>query len=283
MRVLTIGSHDAHLALIPNPVDIFAFSPRSNKQLEGAFGSLPDGPVLLWIGRLESEKNAVEFIELASAVMAAHPTVSAIVIGDAPHDPGDAEAVRRSVPDELGHRFHFHEYIPYVQMPVYYSLAAATGGCFVSTSRAEAVLMVLLEAAACGCPVLATRVGGVEEIVIDGETGLLYEVGDVERGIQQLEAILADRAGTRQRVLNGLHLVRGRHAVERVGEIYARLLNDVVAETNPRGAKGVGRPSNGVSWMAARLRETTDMLRRTNSELEELAGPRGWQDPSREQ
>jgi len=284
MRVLTIGTHDAHLALIPNPVDIHAFSPRSSRQLETAFGSLPDGPVLLWIGRLEPEKNPKEFIALASAVMAARPTVSAIVIGDVvPHDPEEAQAVKGSVPAELHHRFDFHDYIPYVQIPLYYSLAAATDGCFVSTSKAEAVPMVLLEATACGCPVLTTRVGGVEEIVADEETGTLYEVGDVDGGIRQLEAILGDPAATRHRVLKGLHRVRSRHAVERSAELYARLLDDVVAEMNPDGATSVGRPNTGASWMAARLRQTTDMLRLTNSELEELAGRRGWEDPSREQ
>lgn len=283
MRVLTIGTHDAYLALIPNPLDIQAFSPRSSRQLEIAFGSLPDGPVLLWIGRLEPEKNPKEFIALASAVMAARPTVSAIVIGDVPHDPEEAQAVQESVPAELRHRFDFHDYVPYVQIPLYYSLAAATEGCFVSTSKAESVPMVLLEATACGCPVLTTRVGGVEEIVADGETGMLYNVGDVDGGIRQLEAILGDSAATRHRVLKGLHQVRSRHAVERSADLYARLLDDVVAEMNPQRATSVGRPDSGASWMAARLRQTTDMLRRTNSELEELAGRRGWEDPSREQ
>jgi len=57
--------------------------------------------------------------------------------------------------------------------------------------------MALLEAAAAGLPVVAGRTGGVPDIVADGETGLLAEVGDAARFAEAAAALLADPARRR--------------------------------------------------------------------------------------
>src|SRR5207237_10257970 len=60
------------------------------------------------------------------------------------------------------------------------------------TSRTESFCLAALEAAACGLPVVAPRVGGLPETVIDGRTGHLYEPGDEAGAARAVAGILAD-------------------------------------------------------------------------------------------
>jgi glycosyltransferase involved in cell wall biosynthesis len=61
------------------------------------------------------------------------------------------------------------------------------------TSRHEALPMVVLEAMAVGRPVVATRVGGVADVVQDGRTGLLFAVGDTDGLAAHLSTLASDR------------------------------------------------------------------------------------------
>jgi len=70
---------------------------------------------------------------------------------------------------------------------------------FVLPSRTEALSNSLMEAMACGCGVIASRVGGNPELVDDGENGLLFDVDNVEQLAEQMEALLA-RPERRQRL-----------------------------------------------------------------------------------
>src|SRR5207245_9758295 len=65
-------------------------------------------------------------------------------------------------------------------------------------SFAEALPNVLLEAAACGCPVVATRVGGVPDVVVDGETGYLIGPGDDVALADRVVALLQDTQTARR-------------------------------------------------------------------------------------
>jgi N-acetyl-alpha-D-glucosaminyl L-malate synthase BshA len=62
------------------------------------------------------------------------------------------------------------------------------------TSRAESFGLALLEAAACGVPAVAPRVGGIPEVVADGETGLLFEPGNQDQAVAALLRLVHDRA-----------------------------------------------------------------------------------------
>jgi N-acetyl-alpha-D-glucosaminyl L-malate synthase BshA len=66
------------------------------------------------------------------------------------------------------------------------------------TSRAESFCLAALEAAACGLPVVAPRVGGLPETVVDGHTGVLYEPGDEAGAARAVVALLANREPRRR-------------------------------------------------------------------------------------
>ncbi|MGE5433564.1 MAG: glycosyltransferase, partial [Candidatus Doudnabacteria bacterium] len=82
----------------------------------------------------------------------------------------------------------------------------------VVTSRAEGLGSVVLEAFASGVPVVATRAGGLPELVVDGETGLLADPGDAGGIAAAIDRILSDSALRARLVENGRSAARARSA-----------------------------------------------------------------------
>lgn len=101
---------------------------------------------------------------------------------------------------------------------------------FVLPSAKESFGLVALEAMACGVPTVGSRIGGVPEVVIDGETGFLAELGDVETMASHAIQILRDNELHRRFVQNGLHRVdKVFHAgqiVDQYEALYKRVLGE---------------------------------------------------------
>jgi glycosyltransferase involved in cell wall biosynthesis len=70
----------------------------------------------------------------------------------------------------------------------------ARAHCFVLSSRSEGLANVVVEAMACGAPIVASRCGGAEEVIEHGRTGLLYDVGDIGGLAGALEVVLTEPA-----------------------------------------------------------------------------------------
>ena len=106
------------------------------------------------------------------------------------------------------------------------------------SSRSEGAPFSILEAMAAGLPVVATDVGGVRELVADGETGLLVPAGDPARLAEALRSLLADPALRRRLGAAGHARARERFDLRALRdahlELYAR-------ELTRRGVR-VGRP-----------------------------------------
>lgn len=99
---------------------------------------------------------------------------------------------------------------------------------FVLPSQSEALSNALMEAMACGRCAVASNVGGNPELVLNGETGLLFESGDVA-GLSALLALLVGNESLRRRLAAaGMQWIRGRFAIrssaERMEQIYTELI-----------------------------------------------------------
>src|ERR1035438_3467946 len=99
---------------------------------------------------------------------------------------------------------------------------------FVLPSLSEALSNALMEAMACGCPVVASNVGGNPELVRNGETGLLFEPGDAASLAAALQ-IFVENEPLRKRLAGaGAKFLRDsfsiRASAKRMGEIYERLI-----------------------------------------------------------
>lgn len=127
----------------------------------------PARPVVGFVGRLEPRKGPLDLTRAAPAIRAGAPDARIVLVGGDPYDsaPGYVAQVRAA---------EGVEYVPWV------ADGAAVMRHFdvlVAPSRQEPFGTVLAEAMAAGTPVVATRVGGLAEVVADGETGRLVAPG----------------------------------------------------------------------------------------------------------
>ena len=187
----------------------------------------------MWVGRLEHEKNPLEFMTIVAAVIDARPSVRALMIGDTF---GDAEyeawmARLAAIGSARVSGVTFRRSVPYGEMPSIYSLVARSGGCLVSTSLFESAPMTFIEAALCGCPVLGAEMGGVADALEGGRTGRLYRPGDIDGAVKEILGLI-DGAGQPERhalVDRARAAVTERHAPERIGRQYREMLESLPA------------------------------------------------------
>ncbi len=168
MEMERIPAH--RLSVLYNGVDISHFNPGSASgcEVRRELGIRCEELVIGTVGRLSPEKGGVDvLIRAVERLHRDHPRARLVVVGDGPLKP-DLEKVG----DDLGSNVIFTG----TRTDVSRLLSAMD--IFVLPSLKEAMPIALLEAMAMRLPVVATRVGGVPEIVEDGENGLLVPPGD---------------------------------------------------------------------------------------------------------
>jgi glycogen(starch) synthase len=138
----------------------------SGVDLPTEIGDEAHPPELLYAGRLSAEKGVLELVEAAEGL-------PLVIAGDGP--------LRDRVPGARG-------FVPHDELQRLYDRAAVV----VCPSRREGFGVACLEAMAHGRPVVATRVGGLRDLVVDGKTGLLVPPRDVQALRAALERLLSD-------------------------------------------------------------------------------------------
>jgi glycosyltransferase involved in cell wall biosynthesis len=143
-----------------------------------------NGPVVGFVGRIEPRKGPLDLARAAAAIHAGAPGARIVLVGDDPYDSAPEYAARVKAAEGV-------EHVPWV----------ADGAAvmrhldvLVAPSRQEPFGTVLAEAMAAGTPVVATRVGGLAEVVADGETGRLVAPGRPAELAAAVLEVLGDRA-----------------------------------------------------------------------------------------
>jgi glycosyltransferase involved in cell wall biosynthesis len=169
--------------LVTNGVDAELFHPRDRHEARVALGRGDDRRRwVLYVGRVEPDKGAHDLAEAFTRVAAADPQAALFVVGD-----GKARAAMTEKLGPLGDRATFVGPRPLAEVPVW------MGACDLLTlpSHHEGTPNVLLEALACGRRVVATRVGGIPDVVHRPELGALVPVGDPPALATALAEVLA--------------------------------------------------------------------------------------------
>ena len=213
------GVPEQKLRVIYNAVDLASYTDLSpRKEVQERFGL--SGRVVLTAARLTSWKGVDRLIAALSAWREAVPGTNLVVVGDGPQR---ANLERLAQATGVAEAVHFIGQVPHERMPFYLRAADV----FVLYSGYEGLPHVLLEAMAAGVPVVASRKGGIPEVVEDGVTGLLVEWGD-ETALQEAVArVLAGGTLATRLSAAGRRRVRAEFEWRRMVERTASLLQQV--------------------------------------------------------
>jgi glycosyltransferase involved in cell wall biosynthesis len=206
--------------LIPNgiPTDEYAPDPDTRAQWRQAHGIEPRATVLTHIGRFAVQKNHALLIE-AFAQVRTHAPLYLLLVGG-----GELEDAVREQVAGLG----LQERVRFLGVRADVPAILNASDLFVLSSRWEGNPLSVMEAMAAGLPVVSTAVGGVPELVREGETGLLVPSGDAAALARALQALVDDPArreamgaAARQHAIAHFDI---RHTVRGYEQLYESLL-----------------------------------------------------------
>jgi len=231
--VIAVSAHQAELCrragvaaqrirVIPNAVEVRR--PTPGRDIRAEFGLPPSCRVVLSVGRLSPEKGHERLVAAAPSVLAEHPDLIFLVLGEGPRR-GEIERAAQGL--GLNGRLLLPGFHPDA------SALMAGADLLVLPSLTEGMPNVVLEAFAAGVPVVATRVGGVPEVVLDGETGWLAERPTPECIASAMLQALADPEERSRRAANARALVRRSHTFAAQAAQAAYAFRSVLAETRP--------------------------------------------------
>ncbi|NKX45325.1 glycosyltransferase family 4 protein [Roseicyclus persicicus] len=194
----TAGYLDRPSTVILHGIDLTAFSTTPDRARLKARMGLPAGPLVGCFGRIRAQKGTGDFVEAMIAVLRDFPEVTAIVMGRATeqHRAYERSLRERVLAAGLENRILFKPEVPVHEIADWYRAL----DLFVAPQRWEGFGLTPLEAMACGVPVVATRVGAFEELVVDGRTGALIPPQD---GPAMAAAVRAYLENPAERMLQG--------------------------------------------------------------------------------
>ena len=177
--------------VIMHGIDTVGFSPAPDrKALRRQLGVPDTGPLIGCYGRIRAQKGTDVYVDAMIALLKDHPDAKALVMGRATEKYVSYEQDLRQKVEAAGlsDRLLFKPEVPPEAMADWYRIL----DLYIAPQRWEGFGLTPIEAMATGCPVIATRVGAFEKLVVDGETGLLIDPGDVEAMHMAAHRLLSD-------------------------------------------------------------------------------------------
>jgi glycosyltransferase involved in cell wall biosynthesis len=172
---ITSVNSSARVTVVPNGIPV-----------PSSFEDLPVGsPTIVFVGRLGKRKGIFDLLEALERLHARGLGLRLLLLGD-----GDTDAVH----DYLHRAEHLEDSVAVCgwQDEETVRKAIVSAMVLVLPSYAEGLPMAILEALALGRPVIATRVGEIEDVIIDGYNGLLVDSGDIDALSEAIRRITTD-------------------------------------------------------------------------------------------
>jgi glycosyltransferase involved in cell wall biosynthesis len=212
LRELSEASDPVRVSVIPNGVDAQFFHPMTKDE------NLADSPFrIVFTGRLQAQKNVALLLDEFAALRASAPVpVELHVIGDGP-----LRANLQRHADEIGLNgsVKWHGWTRREELREIYQRSH----CFVNPSFYEGMPNAVLEAMACGLPIVASDVAGNDAVVVPNVTGVLFPLEKVSALRDALTPLITDRATARWMGLAGRSQAQTDFSWSKVAAQYAQL------------------------------------------------------------
>ena len=207
------------VAAVSNGVDLSCFKPgRAPAEIYQKYGIPEDKLIVLYVGRVDPEKNVGLVVDAFSRLK--NESAFLLIVGDGV----DKVRLMKKVSNMgIDGRVKF---LGKVLPPDLYELYKV-GSVFATASTIETQGIVLIEAAACGLPLIAVDAGAVSEVCVDSENGYLCEPGNVPEISAAMEKILGD-AELRDRFSKKSIEIAREHDFERTLDKFINIYNHVI-------------------------------------------------------
>lgn len=224
LREETISKFDIQrpIQTIPNFVNCDVYTPLEESKREEMRKRFvkPGEALLIHLSNFRPVKRVADVVKIFARVAGEIPA-QLVLVGDGP-DRSSAEWLAHDLGIQcrvhfLGKQDRVHELL-------------ALADLLLMPSELESFGLAALEAMACKVPSIATRVGGVPELIDDGETGLLFPVGDVEAMAQAAVSLLTDKARLGQMRDQGRRTAQKRFCASLVVPKYVRFYEETLAQ-----------------------------------------------------
>lgn len=213
--------------VIANAVDLDTFRPTPrDERLCAELGIEAEAIAIAFVGNLNERKRPLDLVRSSLGVLERSPRAIWIVVGDGPLAE-ETKRLARSLGVES--RFRFAGWQPYERIPQFINLADIV----VLPSFGEGLARVYLETQACGRVLVASDIPPAREVIDDGETGLLFPVGDVD-GLAACCIQAAAHPERRARIGWAARERSSRHAIGPAVTRYLAAFETLAATASPR-------------------------------------------------
>ncbi len=227
-RIVSVLSDRIPINVIYNGVDTSFFRPLVIDEIDmNNVPNLPkDKKIIGWIGRLDKRKNWPMLIEVAKKIKSERDDIEIWLIGG-------AQSVQREEfetkwkEENLSDMIKWFPVIPYHQMPQVYAKIRLSGGCTLATTKSESFGNTFIESMGCGVPVVASKIMPITELVVSGETGLLFRGHSVQDAVKQLYDLIDNPTLHLSMSQAAIDHTQQHFAIHKVADDYVHLLLEI--------------------------------------------------------
>ncbi len=235
------------MRVVPPGTDLDMFSPPKGdedqsyiaKQLK-RFLNDPDKPIILALSRPDQRKNITTLIDVFGGAKKLQQEANLVLVVGNRDDLGDMESGSREVLQEILYAIDRHDLYGKVaypkhhkstDVPILYQLAALSKGVFVNPALTEPFGLTLIEASACGLPIVATEDGGPRDIIKNCGNGYLIDPLDKPNIAESLMHVLTEPKKWERLSRNGIDGVRTHYSWKAHVDRYIGILRPIVERT----------------------------------------------------
>jgi glycosyltransferase involved in cell wall biosynthesis len=219
----TIGQAKKEIAVVHNGCDSGTFinNEGDGNAIRMKMGISAQDKVIIFVGGISKGKGVYELVEAFINLSQKYQHLQLILVGS-----GQESATINSIVSSIGlaNRIHMTGSLHHDEISQWLSAA----DIFVFPSHNEGLPNAVLEAMACGLPVVATRVGGIPEAIEDGQSGILIKEKDADSLIRAIDRLLGNEELAKQMGRNGRNMVEQNFSWEKNAEQMIRIYREVI-------------------------------------------------------